>query len=146
MELRGLPQRTAVWDREQVTAFVTEAREKGWPSVGLAVQVVVCETTKKPWGPDYFRHVFRDIADAAGIPKSPPVPRPAGHGGDGQSGGRAAALDGPRLEHDPDRRALRSPQQGTGQTGGHGPAEGPRTPRGRMTEPTTDRRDRRPYP
>jgi len=34
-----------------------------------AVQVVVCETTKQAWGADYFRHVFREVADAAGIPK-----------------------------------------------------------------------------
>ncbi|MBX6743968.1 MAG: tyrosine-type recombinase/integrase [Acetobacteraceae bacterium] len=35
-----------------------------------AVQVVVCETTKEPWRPDYFRQVFREVADAAGIPKT----------------------------------------------------------------------------
>lgn len=34
-----------------------------------AVQVVVCETTGRPWTADYFRHVFRDIADAAGLPR-----------------------------------------------------------------------------
>lgn len=32
-------------------------------------QVVVCETTGEGWGEDYFRHVFRAIADAAGLPK-----------------------------------------------------------------------------
>lgn len=34
-----------------------------------AVQVVVCEATKLAWKEDHFRHIFREIADAAGIPK-----------------------------------------------------------------------------
>ena len=33
-----------------------------------AVQVVICETTRQPWGADYFRHVFRDVMRAAGLP------------------------------------------------------------------------------
>jgi integrase len=33
-----------------------------------AAEVVVCETTGEAWGPDYFRHVFRDIANVAGLP------------------------------------------------------------------------------
>lgn len=33
-----------------------------------AVQVVVCEGTGQAWGADYFRHVFREVAGAAGIP------------------------------------------------------------------------------
>ncbi|MBR0648099.1 tyrosine-type recombinase/integrase [Roseomonas terrae] len=32
------------------------------------VQVLICETTKAPWGGDHFRHIFREIAEAAGIP------------------------------------------------------------------------------
>lgn len=33
-----------------------------------AVQVLVCETTGRPWLPDHFRHVFREVAAAAGLP------------------------------------------------------------------------------
>lgn len=33
-----------------------------------AVQVVVCESTRQAWGEDYFRHVFRAVATAAGLP------------------------------------------------------------------------------
>ena len=32
------------------------------------VQVLICETTGRPWTEDYFRHVFRDIARAAELP------------------------------------------------------------------------------
>lgn len=32
------------------------------------VQVLICETTGRPWSEDYFRHVFRDIARAAELP------------------------------------------------------------------------------
>jgi hypothetical protein len=32
------------------------------------VQVVICEATKRPWRQDHFRHVFREVAKAAGVP------------------------------------------------------------------------------
>jgi hypothetical protein len=34
----------------------------------VPLQVVVCETTGLAWKPDHFRHVFREIAAAAGLP------------------------------------------------------------------------------
>lgn len=36
----------------------------------VADEVVICETTGRPWKEDYFRHVFRDIADVVGLPKT----------------------------------------------------------------------------
>jgi len=30
--------------------------------------ILVCEATKRPWKSDYFRHEFRRVADAAGLP------------------------------------------------------------------------------
>jgi len=39
MELKSLPQRTAVWTPEQVAACVAAAAQAGWPSIGLAVQL-----------------------------------------------------------------------------------------------------------
>jgi hypothetical protein len=35
----------------------------------ISTQIVVNETTKRPWGESAFQHVFADIRDAAGLPK-----------------------------------------------------------------------------
>ncbi len=126
MSLGKLPERDQRWTPEQVEAFCAKARDLGWPSQALAVQlsywlahrqgdvlhatwtdlekqarrtrktraevpvvasvypelaaalatverrhvqVVVCESTDRPWKADHFRHVFRQIADAAGLPE-----------------------------------------------------------------------------
>lgn len=35
-----------------------------------STHVVVCETTRRPWQPDAFRHAFRTVANAAGLPST----------------------------------------------------------------------------
>jgi integrase len=50
----------------ELAAMLAETKEArgSLPST----HVLVCETTRMPWQPDFFRHEFRRIATAAGIP------------------------------------------------------------------------------
>ncbi len=45
---------------------VARAARAAVPSTHL----IICETTGLPWGADHFRHEFRAVADAAGIPST----------------------------------------------------------------------------
>lgn len=50
-----------VTEYPELQAMLDEMKQPGGP-------MVVCETTKRPWKADHFRHIFREVAREAGIP------------------------------------------------------------------------------
>lgn len=45
-------------------------RERQREAAIASTHVVVCETTRRPWLGDHFRHVFREVANKAGLPSA----------------------------------------------------------------------------
>lgn len=54
----------------ELAAELDAERERQRASGVASTHVVVCETTRRPWQPDHFRHIFRAVADQAGLPKA----------------------------------------------------------------------------
>jgi hypothetical protein len=52
----------------ELAAELLAEKARQLASETASTHAVVCEMTKRPWNPDTFRHEFRRIANAAGIP------------------------------------------------------------------------------
>ena len=69
LEERLVETRMTAIDVPLIADAYPDLRKASRATKRTAVQMVACETAKRAWGEDYFRDVFREVADAAGLPR-----------------------------------------------------------------------------